>query len=172
MEVHGRVGGLPVVRLYWSSKAGDGPALPQIAEARGLGPVVPQHGDARTARTGAPVVKLAHSGGQSVKPVRHTGGVVTVTVTVTEGKATLPRAWATARVPDSRALEVHLLPVTERVPALCTAGAGRVEVIVVSRLEDLAGDESVAVSAPHSELLVVATFTVGAALVAHILPMQ
>ena len=78
-------------------------------------------------------MQLTHGGGQTVEAVRHAGGVVAVT----EDKATLPRARPTARMPDGRALEIHLLPVTEGVAALCTAGTGRVEVIVVSGLQHL-----------------------------------
>ena len=78
-------------------------------------------------------MQLAHGGGQPIEAVRHAGGVVAVT----EDKAALPRARATARVPDGRALEVHLLPVTEGVAALCTAGTGGMEVIVVSGLQHL-----------------------------------
>ena len=154
VEVHRRVGGLsgeetesirrtgtelalisPVIRLYWSSKAGHGPALSEVTEARGLRPVVSQHADARTAGPGAPVVQLAHGGGQTIEPVRHAGGVVAVT----EDKPALARARPTAGVPDGGALEVHLLSVTEGVAALRTAGTGGMEVIVVSGLQHLPG---------------------------------
>ena len=80
-------------------------------------------------------MELAHGGGHPIEAVRHTGGVVAVT----EDKAALTRARATARVPDGSALEVHLLPVTEGVAALCTAGTGGMEVIVVSGLQHLPG---------------------------------
>ena len=95
-------------------------------------------------------MQLAHGGGQAVEAVRHAGGVVTVTVT--EDEATFTRARTTARMPDSRALEVHLLPVTEGVAALCTAGTGRVEVIVVSGLQNFPRYEPATVSCSARDL--------------------
>lgn len=59
------------------------------------------------------------------------------------------------RVPYSRALQIHLLPVAERIAAFRAACAGRVEMMVVTGLQDLAADVTIAVGALHPELLLV-----------------
>ena len=79
-------------------------------------------------------MKLAHGGGHSIITISSHAGAV---VTITEDKPALARARPTAGVPDGGALEVHLLPVTEGVAALRTAGTGGMEVIVVSGLQHL-----------------------------------
>lgn len=50
---------------------------------------------------------------------------------------------AAARVPDGGALQEHLLPVPERVPALGAARARRVEVVVLPRLQHLRPTQTV-----------------------------
>lgn len=64
-------------------------------------------------------------------------------------------SWTTARMPNRGALQVHLLAVAERVAAFRATRAGRVEMMIVTCLQDLSADETVAIGALHSELLLV-----------------
>lgn len=75
-------------------------------------------------------------------------------------------------MPNRRALQIHLFAVAEGVAALGTPGTGRVEVVVVSRLQDLAADVPLAVGALHAERLLIVLLAVGLAVLAHVLAAQ
>jgi len=75
-------------------------------------------------------------------------------------------------MPDGAALQVHLFAVAERIAALRAAGTGRMEVVVVARLEHLAADEATAVGALHPESLLIALLAVGHRVLAHVLPVE
>jgi len=77
-----------------------------------------------------------------------------------------------SRMPDGTALQVHLLAVAEGIAALCAAGTGRMEVVVVARLEHLAANEATAVGTLHPESLLVALLAVGHRVFAHVLPIE
>lgn len=77
-----------------------------------------------------------------------------------------------ARVPDGGALQEHLLAVAERVAALGAARARGVEVVVLARLQHLAGDVALAVGAAHAEQPLVVALAVRHAAAAHVLARQ
>lgn len=79
---------------------------------------------------------------------------------------------AASRMPDGTALQVHLLAVAKGIAALGAAGTGRMEVVIVARLQHLAADEAAAVGALHPESLLVALLAVGHRILAHILPVE
>ena len=141
MEMHGWMGRFSIIRLNWSSKTGHGSPLAQIAVhvvgvARRLGSVGPQHRHAGTARPRSPVVQFAHGRGHAVKTIRHAGRVVSI---ASDDDPALARPGSAAGMPDRRSLEIHLLAVSERIATFCTSGTCRVEVIVIPRLQHLAG---------------------------------
>lgn len=69
-------------------------------------------------------------------------------------------SWTAARMPDRGALQVHLLSVAERVAAFCATRTGRVEMMVVTRLQNFTADKAVAVGALNPELLLVVLLAV------------
>jgi hypothetical protein len=97
---------------------------------------------------------------------------VTRSAAVDERRSILRWAGTAARMPDCRALEVHFLAVTEGIAALRAASAGRVKVMVVTSLENLATDVALAVSTLHAEGLLVVFLAVGLAVFAHVLATQ
>lgn len=86
--------------------------------------------------------------------------------------AVLRRSRSAARMPNRRALQIHFLAIAERVAALRAPSASRVEMMVVSRLQDLAADVPLAVSALHAERLLIILLAVGLAVLAHVLAAQ
>lgn len=75
-------------------------------------------------------------------------------------------------MPNRCALQIHFFAVAEGVAALRTPSTGRVEVVVVSRLQNLAADVPLAVSALHAERLLIILLAVGLAVLAHVLAAQ
>lgn len=63
--------------------------------------------------------------------------------------------WTTTWMPNSCALQVHFLSVAEGIATLCASGARRVEMMIITGLQDLAADVTTAVGALHAELLLV-----------------
>lgn len=70
------------------------------------------------------------------------------------------RSRTAARMPNGGALQVHLLPVAERVTAFRATRARRMEMMIVTGLQDLAADVAIAVSTLHPELLLVVLLAV------------
>lgn len=64
-------------------------------------------------------------------------------------------SWATAWVPYGGTLQVHFLPIAERVAAFRAARAGRMEMMVVAGLQNLAADVTVAIGALYPKLLLI-----------------
>lgn len=75
-------------------------------------------------------------------------------------------------MPNRGALQIHLFTIAEGVAALGTPRTCRVEVVVVSRLQNLAADVPLAVSALHTERLLIILLAVGLAIFAHVLAAQ
>lgn len=75
-------------------------------------------------------------------------------------------------MPNRGALQIHLFAVAERVSALGTPGTGRVEVVVVTCLQNLAADVPLTISALDTERLLIILLAVGLAVFAHVLSTQ
>lgn len=71
-----------------------------------------------------------------VIPNRHVGvGQVSVLMTSSvQHLSVFRRSRSASRMPDGATLKVHLLAVTEWIAAFGTTGAGRVKVVIVTRL--------------------------------------
>lgn len=64
-------------------------------------------------------------------------------------------SWTAAWVPYGSTLQVHFFPVAKRVAAFRTAGASRMEMMVIAGLQNLAADVTVAIGAFYSKLLLI-----------------
>lgn len=80
--------------------------------------------------------------------------------------------WTAARMPDSVALQVHLLPIPKGIAAFRAAGARGMEVVVAACLQHLAADVSIAVGTLDTVRLLVALLAVRHTVLAHVLPIQ
>jgi len=63
-------------------------------------------------------------------------------------------------MPYGSTLQVHFLPVAERVAAFRTARTGWMEMMVVAGLQNLAADVTIAIGAFYSKLLLIIFLTV------------
>merc|ERR1719192_1655542 len=112
MEVHGRVGSLPVVGIDRAPQRADAATLLDVAVHVGGHPwtltsVISEHTASRTGGATS-VVKLAHRAAQPVQAVVSHAGAVTsiagVAAVAVDHKAALARTRAASWMPDSGAL--------------------------------------------------------------------
>jgi len=65
------------------------------------------------------------------------------------------RSWTAAWMPYSGTLQIHFFSIAERVAAFRAARASRMEMMVVTGLQDLAANVTVAIGALYSKLLLI-----------------
>lgn len=81
-------------------------------------------------------------------------------------------SWTAAWVPYGSTLQVHFFPVAKRVAAFRTAGASRMEMMVIAGLQNLAADVTVAIGAFYSKLLLIILLAVRHAVFSHVFPVK
>lgn len=82
------------------------------------------------------------------------------------------RARATAGMPNGSALQVHLLSIAERIATLGATGTSRVKMMIVTCLQHLSADVTIAIGAFHAEQLLVILLAIRHPVFSHILSMK